>query len=330
MRISFVLILTFCFSYLNIFAQENTSSVKVDSGLVALKTISNAMITGNTPEMRKEKCFEFIPALVNYLKQPNSYQIDLGYLDNISVLTAPDNSFRILTWNVEETISNTGEYKSYKSTEDLFANQLKYSYYGAIQMNAETLKLFPLSDKSEDIKNPEDLILDNENWYGAVYYAIQQFSLNGENCYALCGWDGNTGISEKKIIDILSFKNEKAIFGMPIIEVIRDGQGGIKNRYVLEYRAGSGVSMNWDEKRNMFIFDFIEAPDEESRGIYPTYIPDGTYNGLKYENNMWRYVERVYEGNNISPDQLFQDRQQKLQDSNIKKSKKKKKKRRKK
>lgn len=305
---------------------SNTETIAIDSALVEITQFAKGMINETIPEKRKENCFKFIPALVNYLKQDNSFEKDLSAIKEISVLYAPDNSFRILTWAVEETISNTGAYKTYTSVDELLANPLNYVYYGAIQMNSPELQLFPLEDKSAEMRNPEDLILDHKNWFGSIYYNITEFNLNGQKCFALFGWDGNTGISGIKIMDILSFINGKPSFGMPIIEVVRDDQKFVKNRFIHEFRAGSGVSLNWDEQRAMVIYDFIEPPEPESKGIYPTYIPDGTYNGLKYEDGLWRYVKRVYEGNSISPDQLLQDRANANQAKEKKKKKSKKRK----
>lgn len=306
------------------------TEVPENSELLEIQSLAKAMISEKSSEQRKANCYKFIPALVNYLKQKNSFELDLSNIPQISVLNAPDNSFRIITWGIEENLNITGQVKSYSSNDQVNIEPLKYTYYGAIQMNSAELKLFPLEDKSADIETPEDLVLDSSNWYGAIYYGISTFNLNGTPCYALYGWDGNTGISTKKIMDILSFKQDKAIFGMPIIEVVRDKRIALKHRFIHEFRAGASVSLNWDEKLQMVIYDFIEPPDTESKGIYPLYIPDGTYNGLRYENNVWRYVERVYDGNEyqINPDQLINDRQQKLNDAQENKKKKKKRKKR--
>jgi hypothetical protein len=53
----------------------------------------------------------------------------------MSILSPPDSSFRIFTWQ-------------------LFVNDSTYRHYGAIQMNQKELKLFALRDKSFEMDGP--------------------------------------------------------------------------------------------------------------------------------------------------------------------------------
>ena len=63
--------------------------------------------------------------------------------------------------------------------------------------------LFSLTDKSADIKNPENTVGEASKWYGMLYYKIVPVKIKRKKYYTLLGWDGNDKITAKKIIDVL-------------------------------------------------------------------------------------------------------------------------------
>jgi len=305
-----------------------TPSPPQNEDLMQLQSLALGLQTAPTEEARLGKCYEFIPALVGYLKKQSvPYQTDLSSLEQISVLEAPDQSFKILSWAVELDTEQKQEVIA-AFREARVNSDKSYKYFGAILFNEASLKLMPLTDKSNENIEPEDGYNTNKDWYGCVYYNISQKTLNGQAVYSLFGWDGATGQSTRKVMDLLTFGDDGSpIFGLPIIDVVRDDSLMVKYRFLHEYRSGSGVSLNYDKERDIVVFDFIEAPDEESKGIYPTYIPDGTYAGLEFKNDRWTYVRRVYQGQDLSSDALKQQRQQ-IQGGDKETSKKKKRKKR--
>ena len=86
--------------------------------------------------------------------------------------------------------------------------------HGAIQMKTTdgSLKLFPLIDKSNVIVDKEDTVGNNFGWIGAVYYKIIEKHSFGKNFYTLLGYDENNISSNKKIIEVLTFKDGEPIF----------------------------------------------------------------------------------------------------------------------
>ena len=227
--------------------------------------------------VRLAYCQQFIPALVKTLKTPNSFHYPFDSLKSISILSPADNSFRIFTWTVPLLASST------------------YRYYGAIQMNSGELKLIGLKDKSANAGAAEDKVLDAANWFGALYYKVKQVAHNGKNYYMLFGWDGNNDRSDIKVLEVLHFEDEKAVFGAPIIEVAREGEElAVKHRYIMEFQDKAIVNMNFDESQGKIIYDHLEPKDEKSRGHYFDYIPDGTYEGLQFVDGIWKYIPKVY------------------------------------
>ena len=93
------------------------------------------------------------------------------------------------------------------------------------------------------------MILDNrkysaDDWCGGICYRIIPLIIKGEHAYTLLSWDGNNGVSYKKIIDVLWFDRKgKAIFGKPMF---RQGRS-ISHRVVMEYNAKSSLLLTYDE-----------------------------------------------------------------------------------
>ncbi|MFM7839881.1 MAG: hypothetical protein ACKO6K_09960, partial [Chitinophagaceae bacterium] len=113
----------------------------------------------------------FVRALVRALKTPYSFYLPLDSV-NISILYAPDSTFRLFTWQVKR--------------DEYFILQK-----GAIQLNTKdgNLKLYPLFDYSMYTAHPADSVRDRQHWIGAIYYAIRKTQFHGQSYYTLFGFD---------------------------------------------------------------------------------------------------------------------------------------------
>lgn len=226
---------------------------------------------------------KFIPQLVKTLKEKGSYTYSFDSLKSLSVQYAPDNSFRILTWMMVN-------------------DNWTYRYFGAIQKNSEELSLIPLTDASAEMVSPAFREVDNSEWYGALYYDITQItSPSGTPYYLLYGWDANNKLTDKKLVDVLFFDAEgKARFGAPIFEIIRnDGAKEVRYRYIIEFKEGTPVRLNYDNDKKMIIHDYLTKEDNANSEFTSTsdiaYIPDGTYQGLALQpDGLFRVVESVF------------------------------------
>ena len=219
---------------------------------------------------RKNANYEFIKTLVSALKIPNSFLYPFDSLKSISIINSPDNRFRILSWHV---VNLDGSYR----------------FYGTVQINTGGgLQMFPLNDYSPMLKNPEDSVTDNRKWYGAQYYKIIPV-YSPKQYYILIGWKGNTVISTKKVIDVLSFKDNKPQLGLPVFE----GNGKIRKRVVFEYTRQSSMLLRYVPDQNLIVFDHLSPPDLKLKDHRETYGPDLSYDGYKLKNGMWVYVENL-------------------------------------
>ncbi|MCR6718754.1 MAG: hypothetical protein NVV59_00320 [Chitinophagaceae bacterium] len=154
----------------------------------SLKTIAKLVITDTLTEDRMKADSLFTRVLVRALQVRNSFEYPFSAVQGISILYAPDSSFRIFTWNMQY--------------DEYYARQR-----GAIQMKTPngSLKLFPLRDVSEFTDNAIDSARTASNWIGAVYYNMIKTEHNGKNYYTLFGIDFHTVRSTKKWIEVLHF-----------------------------------------------------------------------------------------------------------------------------
>jgi hypothetical protein len=157
-------------------------------------------------------------------------------------------------------------------------------------MNADTLSLFPLVDYSEFTENPEMQTMDNNNWYGALYYQIIAVKQKKQTYYTLFGSNGHTMVSNKKIMEILWFDEaNRPRFGAPIIAYNRK----IQNRFILEFSNNAWAAMHFIPEENKIIYDHVLPPDENLTGFFSQYLPDGTYEGFEWKKNRWEHIDLI-------------------------------------
>ncbi len=243
----------------------------------SLKTLSYGIVNEIDAARRFRKDSAFITMLVRTLKLPNSFSYPFDSLQSISRLYSPDSSFRIFTWQVMK-------------------DDAVFRRKGAIQMRTPdgNLKLFPLLDATHIIEN-QDTITDNTRWFGAIYYNIIMTKVAGRNVYTLFGYDENSIRSTKKRLEILRFDElGKPKFGGPFFSFEKDTiPKPTRNRFAIEYKKEGRGSMRYDDEMKMILYDHLISETNEP-GKKFTYIPDGDYEGFKWENNRWVHIEKVF------------------------------------
>ncbi len=242
-----------------------------------LGILAYAVVNDSIEKERFAACRQLITGLVRSLKYENSFNYAFERLKTVSVLAPPDSSFRVFTWQ-------------------LFVNDSTYRYYGAIQRNNSELQLFPLIDRSDemDFPRPSHETLTPERWYGALYYNILQFDTKQGRKYLLLGYDAFEFFQKRKVIDVLSFNAAgKPEFGAPVFDREKPDPRGAEKRIFLEYSAEASIKCNWDEVYGMILFEhLIPMGSPFGKGI--TYVPDGSYDGLKLEKGRWKFIDKVF------------------------------------
>lgn len=255
--------------------EENLAVLKKYEDTLGL--VSFLVINDSLPENRFASTKKLITTLVKALQVENSFSYPFSRMKTVSIQYPPDSTFRVFTWQL------------YVDVDD-------YRYFGAIQMNSSELKLFPLIDRSAEVMNEEQIILSPEQWYGALYYNIRQFDTpDGGRKYLLFGFDGYSLWNKRKLIDVLSFQDGKAVFGAPVFvaQNPETGEVSTKNRVVQEYSSESAYKLNFDETYGLILFDhLILAGGNYGQG--PAMVPDGSLEGYKLENGQWNWVDMVF------------------------------------
>ncbi len=266
---------------LSLFLSEAAYAQKMaDSDLKLMDSLENKMLivvdsmyNAPIPDTRAGYATQLARLLVTSLKLPNSYYYPFTKLaDKINLIAPEDNSFRIFNWTVQ-------------------IDELILRYYGAIQMQSEQLKLYGLIDHTNEMtKQDEEGLLTPAKWFGCLYYRIITHEVEGKNVYTLFGVNRGKIISNKKVLDPLTFTPDGPVFGAPIFSVPGDnGEMGMKNRFILEYKKEVQASMNWDDELKMIMFDKLISQVNDPNRKY-TYVPSGQYDGFKWVGERWDYV----------------------------------------
>ncbi|MFT3911924.1 MAG: hypothetical protein QM737_21040 [Ferruginibacter sp.] len=242
-----------------------------------LKTHAWKIITAINVKDRFKADSIFTRGFVRTLKTKNSFYYTFDSLQTISQLYAPDSTFRIFTWQLQ-------------------INDNLYRQHGAIQMRTAdgAMKLFPLIDKSDVTQNIEDTVGNNYGWMGAVYYKIIQTQSAGQNYYTLIGFDADNIRSDRKIIEVLSFVNDEPVFGGHYFSVPNDKLiAKSPARYVMEFKKEAGPRLTYDTDMQMIIMEHLVSESSQPNKKY-TLVGDGDYEGFKWANGRWVYVDKVF------------------------------------
>ena len=235
---------------------------------------ADSMLNTPVPDARIEGSYAFLKSMKRFLETSESYSYNPEKLKKrISVVQPEDKKFRIFSWEVVRSNSEV-------------------RYYGALQLPDGSYQ--PLIDASDQvIRGPEDSTFYNMRWYGAFYYNVLHRKIGEQDAYFLFGYNGNAVNGEKKIIDAFGFDRKgRAIFGAPIFSVTENKNRKTHMRFILNYQKGSKVSLNYDKEKDMIIYDHCESSvgDPHKKN---TYVPDGTYDGFKWDGRYWQQYRNV-------------------------------------
>lgn len=279
MRIFFLLsvILTFSFSAL---AQLSETDIKYYADLEdSLKHIKDRVFYSKRESNRFDANKQFIALWNVILKDEKSIQYPFDSLKkDVSFVVSPDKKFRIITW-------------------DMRKEDHTYFYFGFIQVNnSKTIKkgmfkkettsqyeVFTLQDKSATVKTPENYVADPSKWFGMLYIDCVK---SDDDFYTLIAWDGNDKLTQRKFIDILSFKPDGTpIFGKDVFKF----PGKFAKRVMFEYASEVAMSLKYNTNRKQIIFSHLapNTPDPTLEGQYQYYGPDGSFDALSMKKGKW-------------------------------------------
>ena len=243
-----------------------------------MKEVYDTIFSMDETETRDSLNDFLISSFNEILKTPEALYYPWKNLDKIGNLVSEDGKLRVFTWHLP------------------VKNGSNYIYYGFIQYNAgknktgkENIFVFPLTDFSHKLKNPETLVLSPEKWYGAVYYNIKSFEFRREQYYVLMGFDFHDHFSQKKIIEVLQIDKD----GNASFEGKFDMDFQQFKRIIFEYSDRVAMSVNYNERTDMIIWDHLSPFQPVFTGSYQFYGPDGSYDGISFEKSVFHLHKDV-------------------------------------
>jgi hypothetical protein len=253
--------------------QETMSKLtKLEDSLVVLAdSMNNAIL----PDDRIDFCVTFTKHLRTALETPGSYSYPFKKLETkIHIISPDDKTFRIFNWMIAP------------------ATNLR-RYYGAIQMNSDEPRYFPLKDYRDRMeKDAQTLVAGTDRWYGCEIYKIVPQVVQDQKVYLLFGFNSDGAGSNKKIIDVLTTEGQAPVLGASIF-MMPDLKGQRlvqQSRVILEYKKSAQIFLNYDNEKKMIIFNRLasEVTDPNRKS---TYIPTGQMDGLRLENGVFVFVK---------------------------------------
>lgn len=221
----------------------------------------------------KEKNESFKKLLEEVLELEEAFDYPFSSLTTIGKIYSEDKEIRIISWNVEWE-DHQNSYFSY-----ILKKENRRSGHFVVPLKDNSIML-PYQPKDQ---------LDADNWYGALYYDIKDVEKGRRTYYTLFGYDANDDRSTIKLLDVLYFVGKKPKFGYPLFET----EDGYANRVYFEHANKAVMSLKYDKKRDMIIFDHLSPESPGLAEFREYYIPDMSYDAYVFEKNKWRLREDV-------------------------------------
>lgn len=277
----FFLLFTFLALNSRLYSQDllEQKEIELNEKLLQLRTAT-------TDEEMDRLNLLFKADMASFLKTDGIFKYVFKHLKTVAILDSPDESLRIINWNIEYT-------------------DFSYSYC-AFVLSWDSKKKVTLVTELIDNLDPytakPEGIIDAKNWYGALYYKILPFKRNSKTEYLLMGWDGGTTMSNFKLIDVLTYNGNTLKLGSPVFKQKKS----VINRVVFEYAEKAKISLRFEKKYNRIVFDHLSPEAQGLEGVYSFYVPDMSYDSYYYDDEMWILKEDVIAINDEEQDNTGQ------------------------
>ncbi|HEY0030640.1 MAG TPA: hypothetical protein VGC65_07775 [Bacteroidia bacterium] len=268
------------------FSQEVTTEMRIKQAeeltQTKLKPLIKKLFSAKTADEQAKLNQDLLIIFKEAIEIPNTFDYDFDSLrQDIGILRSPDNKFRIIHWDLPKS-DGTFEYYGFiqsKHTEIKKAGLFR-------KIKTETIQLYPLTDKSSEIKNPENAITDHKKWFGALYSKIILKKSGGKTYYTLLGRDGNDKFSQKKIIEVLTFDaNGTPRFGADIFSFNKK----YPKRVIFEYSATCSMSLRYSNKKDSIVFGHLAPIEPQLEGQFQYYCSDMSFDGFGFKKGKWNY-----------------------------------------
>ena len=263
-QVKTIFLIAFCFlCTTNIFGQQKNNLFDERP----LKARLDQLRGTKDPELMRAYNDSFKVELKSALENKVAFDYPFNTLPTLGKIYAEDKQVRVFSWNVqlspENNIYNCFVLKKRKRKDEHDIIEL--------EDNSAALPMYP--------KNK----LNNQNWYGALYYDIVDVKIGRKTYYTILGYDLNNSMSHIKLIDVLYFTGRKLNLGFPLFNT----EEGVANRVFMEHSKKSIMTLRYDERRDKIVFDHLSPETPSLKEFREFYVPDMSYDAYTFVDELW-------------------------------------------
>lgn len=259
----------FCIILLT-FLQSNSAKCQISKGDTPqrLEELFNSLADNYNDNDRIRINDSIRMILDDYVKSDSVFIHRFTNLRYLGQITSPDSLLKIVTWNLllEKEPSRY------------------YCYLIRKRENGAENKIYSLSATYSDNPVNTDTTYTQSDWYGALYYDLKPYIVDGIRCWIMLGIDyGNPDISTK-IIDVLNINTDGSIaFGKKWFAA------GDEKKYRVVFRYASNAMMSLRFKsQNSIIFDHLVPFKPAQKDDHQFYGPDYSLDSYNFDNGIWK------------------------------------------
>lgn len=248
-----------------IFAQ-NSQLVQILERFTSIKTLSSdtAIIT-HLNDLDSLLCY-FFSKTENFNYENNELN---KYLKK---LTSKDKKMSVYTFSV------------------MLPESFELLIFGYIQFKINNEFYFvKLTDSSEKYNYGELVDLNENKWFGAVYYEIIDLKDEFGKYYVLLGFNGKNILYNQKVIEVLRITETGLKWGYNFLV-----DGRTYKRLIFRYNKKAKMLLTWDNKQKRIVFDHLSPSEPRYVGVFQFYGPDFSYDALYFENHKLVFKSNVY------------------------------------
>jgi len=250
----------------------NGQTVKQDISL-SLENLFNRILNSNNDDERLIINDSVRLIIDDYATSDSVFTHRFTNLRYLGQIKSPDSRIKVITWNL--ALRNGGN--------KYFLYILRKGYEGS---KNHVYKL--VGENHEEVIRTDINYFVND-WYGALYYAIQPFRHKRSVYYILLGLDKSSTFNSRKIIEVLSFsENGEIVFGKDCL--IKGDE--TKFREVIEYSSEGVVTLRLDSKRKI-VFDHLAPITSVYDNFSENFGAGLSFDGYVLKKGMWRFVSNV-------------------------------------
>lgn len=206
------------------------------------------------------------------LLKPEVFHYPFSGIESMAILGEPGEGIRVFSWYIPMNHQSP--------------------LYGAVivrfDKKAERCYVDVLHQKVVELPNNQSAV-NEKNWPGALYYAMQPVKSKGRNYYLLFGWRDFDELSNQKVVEVLYYQSKRMRMGLPVF--LRDGKSS--KRLDFRYSKEAVFSLNYYPGQEAIVFDHLGPTHPSLEGQEAHYVPQQSFHAFTYEKGKWIFQEEI-------------------------------------